>query len=122
MQEINDDDDSTDNPQVTASVFKEYFLSVDEKTLLQDTNNNNNNEIHHTKDKHSNTINSDPSHYVAHAFNNSFPNIQIKFSRTKEIESIIKSLKPKNTCGYEEISTKLLKINSAYITSPLNHI
>jgi hypothetical protein len=27
-----------------------------------------------------------------------------------------------NTCGYREISIKLLKISSAYITSPLNHI
>jgi hypothetical protein len=40
----------------------------------------------------------------------------------KEIESIIKSLKLKNTCGYDDISTKLLKITSVYITSPLNHI
>jgi hypothetical protein len=40
----------------------------------------------------------------------------------KEIESIIKSLEPKNTCGYDEISTKVLKMSSAFITLPLNHI
>jgi hypothetical protein len=33
------DGDSTDNPQVTASVFNEYFLSVAEKTLPQGNNN-----------------------------------------------------------------------------------
>jgi uncharacterized OsmC-like protein len=33
IQEINVDADSTDNPQVTARVFNEYFLSVAEKTL-----------------------------------------------------------------------------------------
>jgi hypothetical protein len=31
------DGDSTDNPQVVASVFNECFLSVAEKTLPQDT-------------------------------------------------------------------------------------
>jgi hypothetical protein len=30
--------------------------------------------------------------------------------KKKETESIIKSLKPKNTCGYDKISTELLKI------------
>jgi hypothetical protein len=59
---------------------------------------NNNARISHFKDKHSSTINSDPAHYLAHAFNNSFPNIQLNFSTTKEIESIIKSLKLENTC------------------------
>ena len=41
---------------------------------------------------------------------------------TKEIYSIIKSIKSKNTYGYDEISTKILKISSNYITSPLTHI
>jgi hypothetical protein len=38
------------------------------------------------------------------------------------IENIIKSLKPKNSHGYDEISTSLLKTSSVYISSPLNHI
>ena len=41
---------------------------------------------------------------------------------TREICSIIKSIKSKNTYGYDEISTKILKISSNYITSPLTHI
>jgi hypothetical protein len=73
-------------------------------------NNNNNNHNHHIKDKHSSSINSDPSHCLAHASNNSFLNIQLKFSTTtKEIESIIKPLNPKNTCEYDEISINYLK-------------
>jgi hypothetical protein len=40
-------------------------------------NNNNNNGISDFKDKHSSTIDSDPSLYLAEAFNNSFPNIQL---------------------------------------------
>jgi hypothetical protein len=72
--------------------------------------------------QHSKTSISNPANYLAHAFKHPFPNIQLSFSTTKEIENIIKYLKPTNTCGYDEISTKLLKISSAYITSPLNNI
>jgi hypothetical protein len=57
-----------------------------------------------------------------HAFNNPFLHIELKFTATKENESIMKSLKLKNTRGYDKISTKLLKISSDYIISPLNHI
>jgi hypothetical protein len=62
------------------------------------------------------TEDSDPACYLDHAFNYPFSNIQLKFSTRKEIASIIKSLKPKNACGYDAISIKLLKISSAYIT------
>jgi hypothetical protein len=37
----------------------------------------------------------------------------------QEIVSIIKSLKTKDSSGYDEISTNLLKINASYISSPL---
>jgi hypothetical protein len=35
---------------------------------------------------------------------------------------IIKSLKPKRTAGYDEISINILKLSTPYITSPLTHI
>jgi hypothetical protein len=41
---------------------------------------------------------------------------------THEIISIIKSLKTKNSFGYDEISTKLLKVSASYISSPLTYI
>jgi hypothetical protein len=41
---------------------------------------------------------------------------------THEIINIIKSLKTKESYGYDEISTKLLKISANYICSPLTHI
>ena len=41
---------------------------------------------------------------------------------TKEISSIIKSIKTKNTHGYDRVSTKILKISSNYITSLLTYI
>ena len=56
------------------------------------------------------------------SFKNSFPNVNIKSISTKEVENLIKSLKPKNSSGYDEISTKLIKICSPFISSPLTHI
>ena len=41
---------------------------------------------------------------------------------TKEITSVIKSLKTKNSHAYDEISTKLLKISATYMHSPLTYI
>jgi len=43
------------------------------------------------------------------SFENPFQNINLKSISTKEIENTIKSLKPKNSFGYDGISTKLLK-------------
>ena len=45
-----------------------------------------------------------------------------KCKTTKEIEQIIKSLKTKNSNGYDEISTKNLKISCSFISSPINYI
>jgi len=56
------------------------------------------------------------------SFKNPFPNINLKSVSTKEIENLIKSLKPKNSSGYDRISTKLIKICSPFMSSPLAHI
>ena len=56
------------------------------------------------------------------SFKNPFPNINLKSTSAREIENIIKSLKLKNSSGYDEISTKLVKICSPFISSPLAHI
>jgi hypothetical protein len=41
---------------------------------------------------------------------------------TTEIEHLLKTLKPNNSYGYDEISNKLLKITAPVISSPLNYI
>jgi len=56
------------------------------------------------------------------AFNKPYPSMEWKYTTTKEIEQIIKSLKTKNSYGYDEISTKILKISCPFISSPLNCI
>jgi hypothetical protein len=48
--------------------------------------------------------------------------MNLKFVSSKEVEKIIKSLKTKNSSGYDGISTKLLKISSCFISSPLIYI
>jgi hypothetical protein len=48
--------------------------------------------------------------------------IQSKPTTTSDIENIIKTLKPKNSYGCVEISTKLLKISASFISSPPNYI
>jgi hypothetical protein len=53
---------------------------------------------------------------------NPFPNIKFNNTSTKEIERTINSLKPKNSHGYDEISTKILKVSAPFINSPLNYI
>jgi hypothetical protein len=41
---------------------------------------------------------------------------------THEIEKIIKGLNRRNSCGYDEITAKILKVSSPFITSPLTYI
>jgi len=55
------------------------------------------------------------------AFNKPYPSMECKCTTMKEIEHIIKSLKTKNSYGYDEISAKFLKINCPFISSPLNY-
>jgi len=56
------------------------------------------------------------------AFNKPYPSMGSKYSSTKEIEQIIKSLKTKNSSGCDEISTKILKLSGPFISSPINYI
>ena len=55
-------------------------------------------------------------------FLQSFTNIKLKNTTTGEIEKIITQLKHKNSCGYDEVTTKILKMVSPFIVSPLTHI
>jgi hypothetical protein len=50
------------------------------------------------------------------------PSLVIKTFSTKEILNIIKSIKSKDSQGFNEISTKILKISSKYIVSPVTYI
>lgn len=93
--------------------LNKYFLSAAENSNVKNKQNNTNT---------SHFPNTTPTPYLLQAFMNPFPNIKLNFLSTKEVENIIKSLKLKNSYGYDEISTKVLKPSSVYISSPLTHI
>jgi hypothetical protein len=59
------------------------------------------------------------THFMEQAFNLPYPNMNCKCTTIKETEQIIKSLKSKNSYGCDEISAKILKISSPFISSPL---
>ena len=97
--------------QKMANEFNKYF-----STIVKSINTKQN------KLSPYNVDNTTPLHYLTQSFKNPFPNINLKSVSTKEIKNIIKSLNPQNSSGYDGISTKLLKISSPFITSPLTHI
>jgi hypothetical protein len=75
-----------------------------------------------SKNSISNSLMFTPTHYFHQAFPNPFPNMKIKPLSTKEVENVIKSLKLKNSFGYDGVSVKVLKLSSLFISSPLTYI
>jgi hypothetical protein len=61
------------------------------------------------------------THFKGQDFTKPYPSMECKCTTTKEVEQVIKSLKTKNSCGYDEISTKILKISCPFISSPINY-
>jgi len=51
-------------------------------------------------------------------FNQPFKDISWTYTSAKEINKIIDSLKDKNSSGYDEISTKIIKISKPFIIFP----
>jgi hypothetical protein len=60
--------------------------------------------------------------YLLNAFKKPFPQVEFNYASRQEIEKIIKSLKSPNSYGYDEISFKILKESSPFISSPLTKI
>jgi len=63
-----------------------------------------------------------PINYLTNNFRRPFPKISWQYASTYEIEKIIKSLRTKNTCGYNEISNCIMKLTALFIISPLTYI
>jgi hypothetical protein len=67
-------------------------------------------------------VKKNPMSYLYQAFGQSFSKMKLRNTTTHETEKIIKSLKSKNSYGYDEISTRILKVSAPYVLSPLTHI
>jgi len=70
-----------------------------------------------------NTINSNDSvSYLHQNFRQSFSTIQLRNTTAYEMEKIIHSLKCMNSYGYNEISSRILKVSTPHISFPLTFI
>ena len=86
----------TNNHQVISDYFNNHFLSIAQKIS---------NNIHINNIVGSNS--SDPLDYLIKIFKNLLSNIKLSYTSMKEIEKMIKSLKPNNSHRYGGISVKL---------------
>ena len=91
-------------------MLNKYFVSVAQNIYVNN----------HNANAPSNYEN--PVSHLSRAFNQPFPTINIKRVSSKEIEDITKSLKIKNSHGYDGISRKILKVSIHYISSPLTYM
>ena len=100
---------SANRYQNSPDAFNNYFLSIANK-IICDTR---------QKNSKGSTTYESPTHYLTNLFHKPFPNTQFNNTTTSEINKIIKSLNLKKSSGYEEISTKIMKISVPFICSPL---
>jgi len=63
-----------------------------------------------------------PFNYLTNSFRRPFPKISWQCAFTYKIEKNIKSIMAKNTCGYNEISNRIIKLTAPFIIKPLTHI
>ena len=99
------------NNQNSPEAFNKYFLLITEN-IFQDVRCTN---------KQLHNINRNPNYSLLNLFYKHFPSIKFKNTSPKEIEKIINSLKIKESSGYDEVSTKILKISCPFISSPLSY-
>ena len=99
-----------DNQHIISSIFNKYFSSVADKILGLNIN------------EKTDTNSEDNAVNSFHNAEQAYPRINFVNTSTQEIGKIIKSLKTKNSYGYDEISVKILKWSSPYIVSPLTYI
>jgi hypothetical protein len=111
LQSVNINGRCTSNHQIIANALNKHF-----KTLPDMINQNINANYCLTKTSVNNQ--SKLSFSLKHVFQNSFPGIKYHCTTTEEIDNIIKSFKSSNS----EVPTKLLKLCSYFISSPLNYI
>jgi hypothetical protein len=106
---------STTNHQIIANAFNEHF-EIMPTTITRNIRASN----FSTKTSVNNQNNI--SFSLKNVFQTAFPSIKYHYTSTKEIENIIKSRNSSNSCGYDEVLIKLLKLCSYYISLPLNYI
>jgi len=115
FQSVNINGRSITNLQSIASAFNKHFTTF--PTIISQKINASNCSIS-TSDNNQNNM----CFSLNNMYRNSFPNIKYCCTTSREIENIIRTLQTSNSCGYDKVSSKLLKLCSYYVSSPLNYI
>jgi hypothetical protein len=97
------------NQNKIANTFNKYFLTI-AISIISDNN------------KHISSSSINSITYLVNIFSISFTKMSWQYATTYEIEKISKSLKTKNSSGYDEISNRIIKLSTPFIISPLTHI
>ena len=90
--------------KTVANAFNNFFLKTSEK-------------LNRYKSEKKDDIS-----FLKDSFPGNFPTINIIPITEAEIEGIISSLKPKNSSGYDEITSKIIKSCASFINIPLSYI
>jgi len=99
---INIDNHLNNNPVTIANAFNTYFNSVAKKLIKKLPENNH-------------FIHTDPLINLNSNFKTPNSPFRFNYTTTHEVNSIIHSLKTKDSYGYDEISSRILKISAPYI-------
>ena len=100
------------NGSINAEIFNKYFLTVANNISCKIMGSH----------KQIQSCAKSSLSLLSQAFNFPFTNIVYHNTSTGEIEKIIHSFPCKNSCGYDEISVKILKASALFISSPLCRI
>jgi len=101
---MNIKDKPSRNPLVIANAYNNYFSSVAGN-------------LFHKNFTGATKTNNDPLTCIRKNFNQLPSSPYLKKTTTHEIDKIIRSLKRKDSHGYDEISTRILKISAPYVLS-----
>jgi hypothetical protein len=98
-----------ENQHQIANAFNKCFLTVADH-------------INEIKKKDANLKRDKTISHLSEYYKEPFEKIKWQYVSTQEIRNIIKSLKTKNTYGYDEISNRIIKLSAPHITSTLTYI
>ena len=109
ISSMNIKDKPSRNPLVIANAFNNYFSSVAGN-------------LFHRNFTGATKTSNDPLTFIRKNFNQLPSSLYLKKTTTHEIKKIIRSLKRKDSHGYDEILTRILKISAPYVLSLLTYI
>jgi len=107
---MNSNDKLSSNPLAIANAFNSYFSSVAENLPFINFSGKNT------------TNNNDPVTYLQQNLSQLSSSMKLNNTTTHEIDTIIHSLKCKDSYGCDEISSTILRIRAPYVLSPLTYI